>query len=51
MNTVVSRDGTSIDYTSEGSGPAVVLVGGALDDGAENAPLAAALAGSFTVYN
>ena len=51
MGVVVSRDGTSIAYQRRGSGPAVVLVGGGLDDGSENAPLAAALAGRFTTYN
>ena len=30
---------------------AVILVGGTLDDGAENAPLARLLANHFTVYN
>ncbi|WP_238176049.1 alpha/beta fold hydrolase [Kribbella albertanoniae] len=44
-------DGTTIAYDRKGSGPAVVLVGGGLDDGAENAPLAPALAEHFTVYN
>jgi hypothetical protein len=29
----------------------VILVGGGLDDGAENAPLAAELAGDLTTYN
>ncbi|WP_344448469.1 alpha/beta hydrolase [Acrocarpospora macrocephala] len=48
---VVSRDGTSIAYDTVGGGPVVILVGGGLDDGAENAPLAAALAGRFTVVN
>jgi Alpha/beta hydrolase family len=52
MAYVVSNDGTRIAYERQGSGgPAVVLVGGALDDGAENAPLASELARSFTVYN
>jgi pimeloyl-ACP methyl ester carboxylesterase len=51
MNRVTSRDGTSIAYERTGSGPAVILVGGALDDGSENAPLAPELAGWFTVYN
>ncbi len=32
-------------------GSALVLVGGGLDDGSENAPLASELAGSFTVYD
>jgi len=48
---VTSNDGTTIAYDRKGSGPAVVLVGGALDDGAENAPLVPALAEHFTVYN
>lgn len=52
MSSVTSCDGTSIAYERQGSGGlAVVLVGGALDDGAENAPLALELARSFTVYN
>ena len=51
MTHVTSKDGTSIAYDRQGSGPAVILVGGGLDDGAENAPLAAELARSFTVYN
>ena len=51
MDRVTSKDGTSIAYTREGRGPAVVLVGGALDDGSENAPLAPAMAEHFTVYN
>jgi alpha-beta hydrolase superfamily lysophospholipase len=51
MRHVTSKDGTSIAYERSGQGPAVVLVGGALDDGAENAPLAAELAARFTVYN
>jgi pimeloyl-ACP methyl ester carboxylesterase len=51
MNRVTSKDGTSIAYDRKGSGPAVILVGGGLDDGAENAPLALELAGPFTVYN
>jgi Alpha/beta hydrolase family len=51
MNWVTSKDGTTIAYERVGRGPAVILVGGGLDDGAENAPLAAELAGRFTVYN
>ncbi|MFG1711122.1 alpha/beta fold hydrolase [Nonomuraea sp. M3C6] len=51
MGRVVSRDGTSIAYAREGSGPAVILVGGGLDDGSENAPLMPELATHFTVYN
>jgi hypothetical protein len=48
---VTSRDGTSIAYERAGSGPAVILVGGGLDDGAENAALMPDLAERFTVYN
>jgi Alpha/beta hydrolase family len=51
MNRVTSRDGTSIAYDRTGTGPALILVGGGLDDGYENAPLAAELAETFTVYN
>jgi len=51
MNRVTSKDGTSIAYERSGGGPAVVLVGGGLDDGSENAPLAPELAEHFTVYN
>jgi pimeloyl-ACP methyl ester carboxylesterase len=55
---VTSKDGTSIAYDRQGSGPAVILVGGGLVDPVtgragrwENAPLATELAGRFTVYN
>jgi pimeloyl-ACP methyl ester carboxylesterase len=51
MNRVTSKDGTSIAYDRQGGGPAVILVGGGLDDGSENAPLASELAEHFTVYN
>jgi hypothetical protein len=51
MRHLISKDGTSIAYEAVGTGPAVVLVGGGLDDGSENAPLAEELARSFTVYN
>jgi pimeloyl-ACP methyl ester carboxylesterase len=58
MSQVTSKDGTAIAYDRQGSGPAVVLVGGGLVDPAtgragrwENAPLAAELAARFTVYN
>lgn len=48
---VTSRDGTTIAYDRQGGGPAVILVGGGLDDGTENAPLVPVLAEHFTVYN
>lgn len=51
MSQVISKDGTPLAYDRQGAGPALILVGGGLDDGAENAPLAAELARSFTVYN
>jgi pimeloyl-ACP methyl ester carboxylesterase len=51
MAFLTSADGTSIAYQRDGSGPAVVLIGGGLDDGSENAPLAEELARDFTVYN
>jgi hypothetical protein len=48
---VTSRDGTPIAYNRVGEGPAVILVGGGLDDGSESAPLAPLLATMFTVIN
>ena len=58
MPRVTSKDGTTIAYDRQGSGPPVVLVGGGLVDPVtnrpgrwENAPLAAELAERFTVYN
>jgi pimeloyl-ACP methyl ester carboxylesterase len=51
MNAVASKDGTSIAYERMGTGPAVILVGGAIDDGSENAPLVPELAERFTVIN
>src|SRR5918995_5747489 len=51
MGRVTSNDGTSIAYDRRGTGPAVILVGGGLDDGSENAPLVPELAEHFTVYN
>lgn len=51
MGLVTSKDGTEISYERNGRGPAIVLVGGGLDDGSENAGLASALSETFTVYN
>jgi pimeloyl-ACP methyl ester carboxylesterase len=48
---VASADGTAIAYERAGSGPSVILVGGGAVDRSENAPLAAALAARFTVFN
>ena len=49
MEHVTSKDGTAIAYVRGGDGVAVVLVGGALDDGSENATLIPTLAGSSSV--
>jgi pimeloyl-ACP methyl ester carboxylesterase len=51
MSAVTSKDGTSIACERTGSGPAVILVGGGIDDGSENAPLVPELANRFTVLN
>src|ERR687892_2634363 len=51
MLRVTSKDGTSIAYDREGTGTPVVLVGGAIDDGSENAPLVPELAKRFTMVN
>lgn len=53
MNTVTSKDGSTISYDVRGSGPAVILVGGAMSWRAAPffQPLADALAERFTVYN
>ncbi|OXM40419.1 alpha/beta hydrolase, partial [Amycolatopsis thailandensis] len=52
MSTVTSQDGTTIAYTRTGSGPAVILVDGAMchREFGPAAPLAAELAPHFTVY-
>jgi predicted ATPase/DNA-binding SARP family transcriptional activator len=49
--TVRSRDGTTIAYTRTGTGPPVILIGGALNDRTTFEPLAEHLAGRFTVYS
>ncbi len=49
MDTTVSADGTSIAFDRTGEGPPLVLVGGALSDRRAAGPLAALLAGAFTV--
>lgn len=48
---VHSSDGTAIAYDKSGKGPAVIFVGGALQDRMGNAQLAALLARHFTVFN
>ncbi|MGW2478101.1 alpha/beta fold hydrolase [Streptomyces sp. NPDC001665] len=49
LGKVVSADGTAIAFEKQGTGPAVVLVGGALMTRGASAELAASLAGEFTV--
>ena len=51
METVTSRDGTTIAFDRMGDGPPVVLVSGGSTDRQANAPLADALASDFTVLN
>jgi pimeloyl-ACP methyl ester carboxylesterase len=52
MQTLTSRDGTSIAYENHGTGPALIIVSGALNDrNSASAPvLAELLANQFTVY-
>lgn len=51
METVRSADGTTIAFDRSGSGPALILVVGALRDRAATRALAALLAPRFTVYS
>jgi pimeloyl-ACP methyl ester carboxylesterase len=51
MNTVTSRDGTTIGFDRLGQGTPVILVCGGSVDRMSNAPLAASLAERFTVFN
>ncbi|MBP2324415.1 pimeloyl-ACP methyl ester carboxylesterase [Kibdelosporangium banguiense] len=51
MESVTSKDGTTLVYDRSGNGPAVILVGGATVTRHDSAPLAAELAEHFTVYN
>jgi pimeloyl-ACP methyl ester carboxylesterase len=54
MNTVTSKDGTTIAFDRSGAGPAIILVGGALQHRAidpSTARLAELLAPNFTVYH
>src|SRR4051812_41240828 len=48
---VVSADGTRIAYEVSGDGPAVVIIGGGLNDRAMFTPFAQLLSPHFTVYN
>ncbi len=51
METVTSKDGTSIAFDRMGGGPPVVLVSGGSVDRTSNAPLAQELVSDFTVLN
>lgn len=51
MDFVISQDSTKIAYEQQGTGPALILVGGGLDDGSENRQHISALAQYFTVFN
>jgi len=51
IHTVTSADGTRIAYEKSGTGPAVVIVGGGLNEKAMHAELAERLSRRFTVYN
>ena len=49
METVRSKDGTTIAFDRVGRGPLVIVVGGALSDRSAGAPLAGLLSEGFTV--
>jgi pimeloyl-ACP methyl ester carboxylesterase len=51
MHKVISKDGTSIAYDKRGSGPAVILVLGALDKRGSGQKIAKQLADHFTVVS
>ncbi len=54
MKKVISKDGTTIAFDQLGKGPAIILVGGALEQRAmdsETAQLAPLLAQHFTVFH
>jgi pimeloyl-ACP methyl ester carboxylesterase len=51
VNTVTSKDGTTIAFDRLGDGPPVILVCGGSVDRMSNAPLAALLAQHFSVFN
>ena len=51
METVTSKDGTTIAFDRIGEGPPVILVSGGSVDRSSNAPLADLLAEDFTVLN
>jgi pimeloyl-ACP methyl ester carboxylesterase len=50
MELTTSQDGTAIAFERVGTGPPLILIGGALNQGATAAPVAALLAPTFTVF-
>src|SRR3989304_3625235 len=50
MKKMTSKDGTQIAYDRQGTGPAVILVEGALGQRSSGAPLAELLKPHFMVY-
>lgn len=50
METVQSKDGTTIAFDRAGEGVPVIIVGGAMRDRSSEAPLVALLASEFTVF-
>ncbi|QNK60731.1 alpha/beta hydrolase [Paenibacillus sp. PAMC21692] len=51
METVISKDGTQIAYTKQGTGPAIIIISSAAADHQDALPLAEHLSANFTVYN
>ncbi|GAE08026.1 alpha/beta fold hydrolase [Paenibacillus sp. JCM 10914] len=51
METVISKDGTQIAYTKQGTGPALILVSSAAADQQDASSIAEHLSTNFTVYN
>ena len=51
VRSVTSKDGTKIAFDRQGSGPALILIGGALSDRSGSAPFAKLLSERFTVYS
>ncbi|MET3896321.1 pimeloyl-ACP methyl ester carboxylesterase [Devosia sp. UYZn731] len=50
VRVTISDDGTKIAYETRGAGPALVMVGGALNDRGSQRPYAEQLKSTFTVY-